>query len=266
MTRRDLSRDLTDSALPSGPRVSAEGRPDAGIPAALAAASALAHPVRRRIAQALAGAADGLSVAELVREMGDLHHNAIRNHLRVLAQAGIVAVERDPPSGRGRPTERFSLADPEASRIAAQQELVRFLVAMLVEAGADNGTAREFGRRQGVRLVHTPGRDDVLGSLARLGFAPHETTSAGDAAAGALEIRLDHCPFRDAVLARGGTLVCELHHGLLEGMAQTAGPDARVSRFAAEDPRRAGCLVRLEGLTAASGHAGTPESRFSAAR
>ena len=261
-----MSRPTAHPARRTDARVPAAGRPDAALPAALAAASALAHPTRRRIAQLLAGAPGGLTVAEIVRELGDLHHNAIRNHLRVLAHAGIIAVERDPPSGRGRPTERFSLADPEASRIAAQQELVRFLVAMLVEAGAEEAAAREFGRRQGAQLVRAPGRDDVLGSLTRLGFAPHETTSAGDAAAGALEIRLDHCPFRDAVLAPGGTLVCELHHGLLEGMAQAAGREARVSRFRAEDPRRAGCLVRLEGLTAASGHAATPEGGSSAAR
>jgi predicted ArsR family transcriptional regulator len=229
------------------------------LPAALAAASALAHPARRRIAQLLAGAPGGLTVAEIVRQLGDLHHNAIRNHLRVLARAGAVAVERDPRSGRGRPTERFSLADPEATRIAAQQELTRFLVAMLVEAGAEDHTAREFGRRQGARLVDVHGRNDVMGSPSRLGFAPHETTTAGEAAAGVLEMRLDHCPFRDAVLARGGTLVCELHHGLMEGMAEAAGPEARVSRFEAEDRRRAGCMVRLEGLTAPPGHAAAPE-------
>ncbi len=253
-----MSRQTAHRVASSEARVAAQRRSDAGLPAALAAASALAHPARRRVAQALAGAPDGMTVAEIVHEFGDLHHNAIRNHLRVLAQAGVVAVERDPPSGRGRPTERFSLADPEASRIAAHQELVRCLVEMLVEAGAEDHNARDFGRRQSAQLVQVLGRDDVLGSLARLGFAPHETTGAGDAAAGVLEIRLDHCPFRDAVLARGGHLVCELHHGLLEGMAQASGPDGRVSRFWAEDPRHAGCVVRLEGLAAASGPATTP--------
>jgi len=230
--------------------VSAIPRERAGAPqpAALVPASALANPIRRRIAETLGGAPNGLTVAELVGRIGDLHHNAIRNHLRVLARAGMVAVERNPPSGRGRPTERFVLVNPEASRIAAQQELLRLLVAMLIDIGADDARAREFGAAHGPEVVTGVQRDQLIASLARLGFAPHETTSVKDAARGVLELRLDHCPFADAVLAPGGTIVCSLHRGLLEGAARAAQPPVTVTGFEVRHPHAAGCIMRVQGV------------------
>ncbi|MCC6832342.1 MAG: hypothetical protein IT200_13425, partial [Thermoleophilia bacterium] len=60
--------------------------------------------------------------------------------------------------------------------------------------------------------------------------------------------RLEHCPFREAVLAPGGEVICALHSGLVTGMAAASGPDARLAEFVAKDPRMAGCVVRLEGV------------------
>jgi predicted ArsR family transcriptional regulator len=247
--------DTTEQGAPGGDSaatVPARSRRRAGTPqpAALVAASALTHPARRRIAETLGGAPNGLTVADLVEQIGDLHHNAIRNHLRILARAGLVAVERNPPSGRGRPTERFLLVDPEASRIAAQHELLRLLVTMLVDVGVDHARAREFGRAYGPDVVIGLQRDELIGSLARLGFAPHETTSVKDAARGVLEVRLDHCPFADAVLAPGGTIICALHRGLLEGAARTAPSPVAITSFEVRDPHEAGCIVRVEGVEA----------------
>ena len=44
----------------------------------------------------------------------------------------------------------------------------------------------------------------------RAGFAPREISSAADAEVGTLDMALEHCPFREAVLAPGGAAVCEL--------------------------------------------------------
>src|SRR5271157_5852421 len=220
-------------------------------PAAVTTASVLANPARRRIAETLGGAPNGLTVGELLGEIGDLHHNAIRNHLRVLARAGIVAVERNPPSGRGRPTERFVLVDPESTRIAAERALTRFLVMMLVAAGVDDARARAFGEAYGPEVATGVHRMELFGSLARPGFAPHETTSRKDTSRGVLELRLDHCPFAEAGLAPGGTIVCALHHGLLEGAVGAAGSPVSVSCFEPHDPITAGCLVRFEGVDSA---------------
>jgi predicted ArsR family transcriptional regulator len=246
------SKDRRAGAGAAPPATIPRRRTGAPQPAALAAASVLAHPARRRIAETLGGSPHGLTVAELVAQTDDLHHNAIRNHLRVLARAGLVAVERNPPSGRGRPTERFLLVDPEATRIAAQQELLRLLVTMLVDAGVDDAGAHEFGYAHGPQVVDGARREQVIGSLARLGFAPHETTSVKDAARGVLEVRLDYCPFADAVLAPGGSIVCALHRGLLEGATRTAGSPVTITAFDVRHPHEAGCIVRFEGLDPAT--------------
>lgn len=219
-------------------------------PLALAAASALANPARRRIAETLGGAPGGLTVAEIVDAVGDMQHNPIRNHLRVLARAGLIAVERDLPTGRGRPTERFTLVDPMASRIAAQQELLRLLVGLIKASGVDRAAALAYGRSHGAEMIGRVDRSALVASLARLGFAPHETTSPKDAAAGILEVRLDHCPFADAVVAPGGLVVCALHQGLIEGAAAAASSDARLTRFEIKHPHTAGCVVRLDGVPA----------------
>jgi predicted ArsR family transcriptional regulator len=227
------------------------GRPaNTPQPLALVAASVLANPARRRIAETLGGAPGGMSVAEIVDAIGDMHHNPIRNHLRVLARAGLVAVERDLPTGRGRPTERFSLVDPEASRIAAQKELLRLLVGLIKQSGVDRATAIAYGRSHGTEMMSGVDRSGLVASLARLGFAPHETTSPKDAATGVLEVRLDHCPFADAVLAPGGLVVCALHEGLIEAAAAAASSDARLTRFEIKHPHTAGCVVHLEGIPA----------------
>lgn len=227
------------------------GRPaNSPQPLALVAASALANPARRRIAEILGAAPDGMTVAELVDAVGDMHHNPIRNHLRALARAGLVSVERDPPTGRGRPNDRFLLVDPLASRIAAEKDLLRLLVGLIKQAGVDRSGAIAYGRSHGADMISGVDRQALVASLARHGFAPHETTSPGEAGAGVLEMRLDHCPFADAVLAPGGLLVCALHQGLIESAAGTASANARLTRFDIKHPHEAGCLVRIEGLPA----------------
>jgi predicted ArsR family transcriptional regulator len=244
----DSPRSPAVARTPAADAAASHRRSSGSRPAALAALSVLAHPIRLRIAERLGGAPDGLTVADLTAALDDVQHNAIRNHLRTMGRAGLIAVERDPPSGRGRPTERYRLVDPEASRIAARHELVRLLVALLVDVGADDDRARAFGAAEGSSLVAAADRDEIVGSLARLGFAPHDLTSTKDAAAGVLEVRLDFCPFADAVLTPGGTIVCALHRGLIEGAAGMDGAQVQVTEFTIRDPREAGCRVRLQGL------------------
>lgn len=220
-------------------------------PVGIQQASVLAHPSRRRIADVLASNPDGLTVAGLSAAVG-LHHNAVREHLRLLGGAGVVASERDRPSGRGRPTERYILIDDAAPRAAAHQELVRMLVELLQVAEVGEDTTRAYGRRRGATLLPAAAalRTAVLGALAGLGFAPHETTSAAGAARGELAVRLEYCPFREAVMAPGGERICALHHGVLEGMVD--GHGAAVTDFVPKDPRWAGCTARIEGMTRAA--------------
>lgn len=54
-------------------------------------------------------------------------------------------------------------------------------------------------------------------SVAGLGFAPEEVTGEGGRRAGQMDLRLRACPFKEAVLAEGGHLICALHRGLVRG-------------------------------------------------
>ncbi|MCC6831995.1 MAG: helix-turn-helix domain-containing protein [Thermoleophilia bacterium] len=226
--------------------------PSAVPPPGVAAAAALAHRSRRAIARHLGEHPRGLSVAELTERMG-LHANAVRAHLKVMAAAGVVSAALDPPKGRGRPGTRYHLADGEVIRTAGHQELVRMLVTALVAVGAEEATLERIGREHGATLLDRPGREGIASALAGLGFAPHETTSASDAAAGRLDLRLDSCPFRDAVMSPGGMAVCTLHRGIMAGMAAAAGDGGELTQFTPRDPVKAGCTARFAGLPPAPG-------------
>lgn len=215
------------------------------VPPAIAAAGVLAQPTRRRIADVLAQNPAGIGVEEIAGRVA-LHPNAVRRHLGKLSAAGVVATERAPSRGCGRPRLLYRLIDMQAPQIAAHQELVRLLVVYIVHSGADAADVEAFGRMQGAFLAVGTGADAIAASFARLGFAPRETGSADDRADGRLSIRLEHCPFRDAVLAPGGDLICRLHRGLADGIIGAAAPDGRLTAFRPEDPVRAGCEVEFE--------------------
>lgn len=238
--------------VPAAPGGAPAPGPAAGAPPGIAAAGALAHPSRRRIADVLAESPDGLGVQEMAEAVG-LHHNAVRQHLQRLSQAGVVSVVREAPRGRGRPRLRYRLVDVEAPRIAAHQELVRLLVTYLVRTGATPEDVEAFGREQGGFFATEGGATALVEGFSRLGFAPREAGTSADPARGRLEMRLGHCPFRDAVMAPGGEVICRLHRGLADGMARRAAPEGRLTELDAIDPARAGCRLVFEGMTTREG-------------
>jgi predicted ArsR family transcriptional regulator len=225
---------------------------DPGTSPGTAAAGALAQRSRRRIADVLVQHPAGVGVEEIAGRVG-LQPNAVRRHLGTLVAAGIVVTERAEARGRGRPRLRYRLVDMQAPLVAAHQELVRVLLEYIVHTDADAGDLEAFGRAQGGFLAVGAGADAVAESFARLGFAPRETGSADDRARGRLTLHLENCPFRDAVAAPGGTLVCRLHRGLTEGMVAATVPGGRLAGFQPKEPVRAGCRVTLEGLRTTTG-------------
>lgn len=76
-------------------------------------AKALASPTRNRIFRYIAEAAGPVTVAELTSYLG-FNHNAIRQHLAVLVEAGLVAGSVESNHGRGRPKFLYRL-DPQAA-------------------------------------------------------------------------------------------------------------------------------------------------------
>ena len=215
------------------------------------AAALLASPVRRRLVDALAHAAQGagdtaLTAAELGDQVG-LHVTTVRFHLDQLAAAGLVdsAVRRG--GGAGRPRKVYSLAPGSLGDVDARGEAdhLRLLSGLLAQTLADGVTGHavtpaEAGRRWAVEHVtaqedagpaDSPGR--WLGKLAQMidvlqewGYTPELRTSDGGRVA---EVTLSHCPFLD--LARANpAVVCGLHRGLIAGSLAQLGEDAtRVS-------------------------------------
>ncbi len=210
-------------------------------------ASALAHPSRRRIAEIL-GAGEGLTVADLADRV-DLHPNAVRQHLDVLQRAGVVVAAPAPPTGRrGRPSSVYSLAAPHAVAAVGHRELVRLLLEFIRRMRTTEDDIEAFGWDQGPKLLPGEDADALVASFAGLGFAPEEVTNEGDRRAGSIDVRLRSCPFKEAVLAEGGHLICALHRGLVRGALERIGDDAELEVFEPKDPVTAGCRVLVSGL------------------
>lgn len=210
--------------------------------------AALAHPSRRAIAEVLGAEEGGLSVAPLAARVG-LHQNAVRQHLEILQRSGIVVASPAPPTGRrGRPSVRYALAAPHAVAAVGHRELVRLLLELVRRARTSEDDVEAFGWEQGRELVGGgEGLGGLVSSLAGLGFAPEEVTSEADRRAGELDLRLRACPFKEAVLAEGGQLICALHRGLVRGALERIDDDAELAVFEPKDPVTAGCRVLVRG-------------------
>jgi predicted ArsR family transcriptional regulator len=204
-------------------------------------AKALASPTRHRIFRYIADAADPVTVAELTAYLG-LNHNAIRQHLAVLVDAGLVTEGVEARRGRGRPRLLYRLDIGAAGRweTAGPYEYLAGLLASALEAGR---TPREAGRAAGREAARALDADvdpvDAMeAELQQRGFRPTRVTKGP-----AVDFVLGRCPFED-VAAASPTAVCELHLGLAEGLADGLG-GLELARLVVKNPRRAGCRVAL---------------------
>jgi predicted ArsR family transcriptional regulator len=218
---------------------------DALSPARHARAAALARTPARRVAAALE-AAPGPQTAQEVADALGLHHTGVRIQLAALEEAGVVEGRTDPPKGRGRPVRRFALAPAPGEREAdGHRELVRLLMGVVRQTGLGPQEMERFGERQGWAVpLPGGGLGELRSAFERLGFAPREVPG-GDPP----DLVLDRCPFADGVEAPGGELICLLHRGLARGIALRAAPDVAVTDLVIEDPRSAGCRLRLAART-----------------
>lgn len=144
---------------------------------------------------------------------------------------------------------RYALASPHGVAAVGHRELVRLLLELVRRSGHDEDSAEAFGCEQGRRLVEAGADAGALpAAFAGLGFAPEEVTPAAARRAGEMELRLRACPFKDAVLAEGGRLICALHRGLVRGALERIDDDAELAGFEPKDPVTAGCRVNVRGL------------------
>jgi len=204
-------------------------------------ARALGDPTRHEIFRYLIDAGVEVDVAELTDHLG-LNHNAVRQHLAKLLEAGLVEEGRAQPSGRGRPRLLYRVAPTVESRwgVAGPYERLSVLLTEVVRSG---DTPEEVGARAGRRLVMggVGAPADAVNrfeeAMARQGFDPTVKARGDD-----VEVVLRSCPLAAAALADADT-VCQLHLGLARGAAEAIG-GIEVDQLEPKDPRRAHCRLR----------------------
>jgi len=209
---------------------------------------ALGDNTRYAIYLEVARSESARSTSEIAEAL-DLHANTVRPHLERMRDAGLLVVETAAQGQVGRPQHRWSLA-PDAPSLGLEPSAFRLLARLvagvaaraevpteeIVAVGREHGAVLAGGGRRGpfhacVAAVET--------RMAELGFDPAVAEDGG-----VVTMAFTRCPFRELAEAFP-EVVCPLHRGLLEGLAD-ATLGVRVRRFgtlADRDPCQAD-LVR----------------------
>jgi predicted ArsR family transcriptional regulator len=203
-------------------------------------ARALGDPTRHEVFRYIADAQRPVDVAELTEHLG-LHHNAIRQHLAKLAEAGLVSEATAPRVGRGRPRLVYTVDPSAESRWGVTGPYER-LTLMLSEIIRTGDAPVEVGRRAG-RRAH-PGAPQaenpvagLVDAMDRQGFEPTAKRRGNQ-----IDIVLGACPFETTALADPDT-VCGLHLGIALGMAESF-EGVVIDELVPRDPRRGSCRLR----------------------
>ena len=205
-------------------------------------ARALGDPTRHSIFRYVAAKRRPVDVAELTAHVG-LHHNAVRQHLARLVDAGLVEEASAPPQGRGRPRLVYAVAPNVDSRwgVVGPYEQLTVLMSEIIRSGDSPVVVGERAGRAASGDVDASdsGADPVdvlVEQMARYGFEP-TATQQGDA----VDILLHTCPFETTALADPDT-VCGLHLGIARGVAAARG-GLVVDELVRNDPREARCVL-----------------------
>ncbi|MHB8295816.1 MAG: helix-turn-helix transcriptional regulator [Acidimicrobiales bacterium] len=245
-------------------------------------ARAPGDPTRFAIFDFVRAAGSPVGVAALTERFG-LNHNAVRQHLAKLVEAGLIRELTAEPHGPGRPKLCY-LAGPEAEEALGGEGPYLRLSLLLADVIATGRSPREVGALAGERLAarrqqagpvpvgRAPRRagpqrgaepGGELGEAASralqvietemeaLGFRPRAGAPTGTGARGgarrvAVTLSLERCPFEEAAVAQG-KVVCDLHRGIAEGIAGSVGGELRIDGLRPTDPRRAGCRLSMSG-------------------
>ncbi len=202
-------------------------------------AKALGDPTRHRIFRLIVDAQGPIGIAELTADVG-LNHNAVRQHVSQLVDAGLVLRGTEATVGPGRPRlvfEPHPAADGRWGTSGPYQHLSRLLVEML----GTGSTAHEVGRRSGAKVLMTAGRSPVERleeAIVRGGFDP-ERRQLGER----VEFILRACPFSGVATIDPDT-ICGLHMGIATGLADQL-DGVSVEALHRCDPAHAGCRLQF---------------------
>ncbi|MFR9779180.1 helix-turn-helix transcriptional regulator [Micromonospora sp. MS34] len=216
---------------------------------------ALAVPSRRRILEALRSARAPLDVVRLAGATG-LHPNTVRFHLDVLADAGYVSRSERSGSGPGRPRAVYASTTPTPA--SDRYQLLAEILAAHLDRLPAGAAAQQAGRAwlteaPGGRTADRPtgGAEPAAAGWAEqvaqraaalfteLGFEPARTATPGGQ-----RIELHSCPFLD-LARRYPDVVCQVHRGLLGGVADQVAPDGAVTIDLAPFARPGMCVATV---------------------
>lgn len=170
---------------------------------------------RRSVLLAVAHSVKAAKVADLSLDLG-LHANTVREHLDALVLSGLVKRDRLPSMGRGRPSYGYHPTASGRFHVGLPPGDYLELLGVLADALAGVLTpeqAQALGVRWAARFPAdgSEGIERILKALARCGFSPEVDESGGSVA-------LRTCPLVETA-AEHPRLICELHLGLIEGLA-----------------------------------------------
>jgi predicted ArsR family transcriptional regulator len=204
-------------------------------------ARALGDPTRHRLFRYIAEAPGPVGVAELT-DFVRLNHNAVRQHLAVLKDTGLVVEEVEQRTRPGRPRLLYRLAPEMAGRWGTLGAYA-WLASLLSDAVRRHLEPRQIGRQEGHRRgAELAGSGEPLflleSEIERRGFRPTRVERGRK-----VDFVLGRCPFAD-VAGPSPDTVCQLHLGLAEGLAEGLG-GLSVEGLVAKDPHRAGCRLTV---------------------
>jgi predicted ArsR family transcriptional regulator len=221
------------------------------LPLAVTSSDVLAQPTRARLFALMGEIKEPVGTSDLAERLG-LHSNGARFHLERMEAAGLVVRTRA-RQARGRPRDAWAIApdarpggEPPSAYAALSRWLARAIPPGPGRLRAVEAAGRDIGRE--LAPPDASGPDGLQSTLAALGF--HPRAKAG--ARGRLTYRLENCPYRDAV-RENQSVVCTLHRGMTRGLLDALDPAAELTGFVPRDPDRAGCLIKLAGVSKQDG-------------
>lgn len=207
---------------------------------------AMGDPTRHRIFRYIAQADRPVGVAELTEHV-QLNHNAVRQHLEVLVNAGLVDEGLESRVRPGRPRLLYQVA-PEAAGRWGTTGPFELLASALAEALASRSGPYEVGVRRGrqrARELQLRDREAepagmLLAEMLERGFRPR-LKRKGER----LEYSLQRCPF-SSVAEQSPEVICELHRGLMDGLSLGLDRPVHVVEFTPRRTTRQACRVTAQ--------------------
>ena len=200
-------------------------------------ARALGDPTRFAIFQHVSAADAPVRVAALSGAFS-LNHNAVRQHLAKLCEAGLVVEEQAARSGPGRPALQYRPAPGVPGAWGSKgpyEELAMLLLGMVVEGRSARDAGHAAGQGAARAALGATTVERLCGEMERRGFDPRLAGDVDD------EIILGRCPFVTAASAQP-SVICELHRGLVEGFVEAAG---RTVELTVRAPSEGGCRISV---------------------